>query len=124
MSRRAWGSLVTTLIAGFMAGCARNERGDKRNKPAAVFRNLPGRIDFCHRDSIPAQPGMPVAREGNQHILLEWDDPAEMTKAFEALAKGGAIVMPLADMFWGAKYGQLTDAFGVRWMFNHTFPKA
>lgn len=22
------------------------------------------------------------------------------------------------DMFWGAKFGALTDAYGVRWMFN------
>jgi len=26
--------------------------------------------------------------------------------------------MPLQDTFWGAKFGMLTDAFGLRWMFN------
>jgi len=24
----------------------------------------------------------------------------------------------LADTFWGARFGTLTDAFGVQWMFN------
>jgi PhnB protein len=33
-------------------------------------------------------------------------------------AHGGRIELPLQDMFWGAKFGMLTDAFGVSWMFN------
>ena len=28
---------------------------------------------------------------------------------------GKKIGMPLADMFWGDRYGQLTDPFGHRW---------
>jgi PhnB protein len=41
-----------------------------------------------------------------------------MQKAFDALAKGGSITMPLMDQFWGAKFGMLTDAYGINWMFN------
>jgi len=26
--------------------------------------------------------------------------------------------MALQDTFWGAKFGMLTDALGVQWMFN------
>jgi uncharacterized glyoxalase superfamily protein PhnB len=26
--------------------------------------------------------------------------------------------MPLADMFWGDRYGQLRDSFGVLWAMN------
>jgi uncharacterized glyoxalase superfamily protein PhnB len=26
--------------------------------------------------------------------------------------------MPVADMFWGARYGQLRDPFGVIWALN------
>ncbi len=32
-----------------------------------------------------------------------------------ALAAGATVAMPLADMFWGDRYGQLTDPFGHRW---------
>ncbi len=32
--------------------------------------------------------------------------------------------MPIQDMFWGAKFGQLTGAFGVRWMFNYQIDHA
>jgi uncharacterized glyoxalase superfamily protein PhnB len=33
----------------------------------------------------------------------------------QAVAAGGKPVMPLADMFWGDRYGQLDDPFGHRW---------
>ncbi|MFZ0132986.1 MAG: VOC family protein [Desulfobacterales bacterium] len=32
-----------------------------------------------------------------------------------AVAAGAKITMPLADMFWGDRYGQLEDPFGHRW---------
>lgn len=36
--------------------------------------------------------------------------------AFEkAVAAGAEVKMPLADMFWGDRYGQLTDPFGHSW---------
>ena len=63
-------------------------------------------------------PGMPIATESNTHVALHFDDVAETTKRFEALAVGGKVTMPLQDTFWGARFGMLTDAFGIRWMFN------
>ena len=33
----------------------------------------------------------------------------------KALAAGAAVAMPLADQFWGDRYGQLTDPFGHKW---------
>ncbi|HMG32500.1 MAG TPA: VOC family protein [Blastocatellia bacterium] len=36
--------------------------------------------------------------------------------AFEqALAAGCQVAMPLADQFWGDRYGQVVDPFGFRW---------
>ena len=32
-----------------------------------------------------------------------------------AVAAGATVTMPLADMFWGDRYGQLRDPFGHRW---------
>jgi PhnB protein len=63
-------------------------------------------------------PGMPFSAEGNAHVCLDYDNAVEMTQNFELLASGGKVTMPLQDTFWGAKFGMLTDAFGVRWMFN------
>jgi PhnB protein len=33
----------------------------------------------------------------------------------QAVAAGAKITMPLADMFWGDRYGQLEDPFGHHW---------
>jgi PhnB protein len=33
----------------------------------------------------------------------------------QAVAAGATVVMPLADMFWGDRYGVLEDPFGHRW---------
>jgi PhnB protein len=54
----------------------------------------------------------------NVQISLDFDDPVDMGRKFEALSAGGKVTMALQDMFWGAKFGMLQDAFGVGWMFN------
>jgi len=65
-------------------------------------------------------PDRPVPTEGNVHVTLDFDDVSEMTRKFEALAANGKVTMPLQETFWGARFGMLTDAFGVNWMFNCT----
>lgn len=66
------------------------------------------------------QPGMPFTVGNNVYVCLDFDDGADMAKKFDALAAGGKVEMPLQDTFWGAKFGMLQDAYGIRWMFNHT----
>jgi PhnB protein len=36
-----------------------------------------------------------------------------------ALTAGATVKMPAADMFWGDRYGQITDPFGHEWSFAH-----
>ena len=36
-----------------------------------------------------------------------------------AVAAGAQAVMPLQDMFWGDRYGQVIDPFGFRWSIAH-----
>jgi uncharacterized glyoxalase superfamily protein PhnB len=45
------------------------------------------------------------------HLYVE-DVDATVARAVKAGAK---ITMPVADMFWGDRYGQLVDPFGHRW---------
>ena len=63
-------------------------------------------------------PGMPTPAGNNVQVTLDFDDVQDMTRRFAALAEGGKVTMPLADTFWGAKFGMLTDAHGISWMFN------
>ena len=40
--------------------------------------------------------------------------------AIARMAKAGAkVTMPAGDMFWGDRYGQVTDPFGHTWSFSH-----
>ena len=57
------------------------------------------------------------APDSNIAICLELDDNADMKRKFAALAEGGQVTMDIHDAFWGATFGMLRDAFGVRWMF-------
>src|SRR5579872_5045710 len=51
------------------------------------------------------------------HIYIE-----NVDAAFErAVSAGAAVKMPVMDMFWGDRYGQLQDPFGHRWsLATHT----
>jgi len=37
----------------------------------------------------------------------------------QAIAAGATVIMPLADMFWGDRYGKLRDPFGHEWSIAH-----
>ena len=66
---------------------------------------------------------MPVKQGNNYHINIDCESEAEIEKLFDALGEDGKITMPLQDTFWGARFGMLTDRFGVNWMFNFEKPK-
>jgi PhnB protein len=65
-----------------------------------------------------AMPGRPASAESNIQIALNFTQLDGMASAFDALADGGAVIMPLHDAFWGAKFGIVTDRYGVQWLFN------
>jgi PhnB protein len=66
----------------------------------------------------PESMGFRLAQGNNVYINLEPDTRSETDRLFTALAAGGAIEMPLQEMFWGDYFGSLTDRFGIHWMFN------
>jgi PhnB protein len=41
----------------------------------------------------------------------------------KALAAGATVKMPLADQFWGDRYGMLRDPFGLYWSIGQTVAK-
>ena len=60
---------------------------------------------------------------GNIQLSIEVEDENKMEEVFNKLAEGGKITMPLANQFWGAKFGMLVDKFGTGWMLNHELKK-
>jgi uncharacterized glyoxalase superfamily protein PhnB len=63
-------------------------------------------VIFCN----DVMPGMPASK--TQMFLYVPDVDATFQKAVDA---GATVTMPLDDMFWGDRSGQLTDPFGVSW---------
>jgi uncharacterized glyoxalase superfamily protein PhnB len=53
------------------------------------------------------------------HICVEPETREEAKRIFDALAVGGAVTMPLQDMFFGSYFGELRDKYGINWMVNH-----
>ena len=51
-------------------------------------------------------------------LSIECDSIEQLEKVFPKVAEGGKITMPLQDQFWGARFGMLTDKYGIHWMFN------
>ena len=75
--------------------------------------------DRVHVMASDSRPECSATIGNNISLFLNFTDGAEQTKIFEALAQGGTVTMPLDDVFWGARFGTLTDKFGVHWMLNH-----
>lgn len=72
-------------------------------------------IHFMASDGMPGKPS-DVGR--NIALAIAFDSEAEQTRTCDALAEGGTVTMPLQDTFWGARFGMLTDQFGIQWMLN------
>jgi PhnB protein len=62
---------------------------------------------------------------GTSRINLAFmsDDAALLTGWFDRLAADGVVGQVLAKQVWGDIYGQVTDKFGMEWMFNLSAPE-
>ena len=49
-------------------------------------------------------------------LSVEMPDAETARRAFDALAQGGEVQMPLGKTFFAPCFGMLTDRFGVGWM--------
>jgi PhnB protein len=70
---------------------------------------------FMLADEFPEFGGLSPQSTGGAgmglHIYVE-----DVDSAFDrAIGAGGTVEMPVADMFWGDRYGKLVDPFGHKW---------
>lgn len=61
-------------------------------------------------------PDYPPTVGDNMAVSLGGTDKDRLTAAFNALAEGGYIKMPLTEQSWGGALGWFTDKFGINWM--------
>ena len=57
--------------------------------------------------------GQPPAQANGAYLHIHHKDVQQMWD--RALSNGATAVLPLANQFWGDKYGQLRDPFGQLW---------
>ena len=99
-------------LSRFDGSPAESMSDDKQKVMHATFEG--------HGFAFMASDGsQPVSDSGNIHLCIDYKDAAAMENVFNALADGGNVTMPLQDTFWGAKFGTLTDKYGINWMFNY-----
>ncbi len=60
-------------------------------------------------------PSYPPTTGDNLAIVLVGSDRVAMQSAFDKLAEGGKVKMPLKEGPWGGAAAWLTDRFGINW---------
>lgn len=82
------------------------------------------RVFLC--DDFPEYCGgasRTVKAIGGVPMTLHIDVPNCDAAIDKAVAAGAKVKMPPADMFWGDRYGQITDPYGYDWSFAHPLKK-
>lgn len=60
-----------------------------------------------------------VIKGNNVSLLLDCDSEKQVHDFYDLLSEGGKKTHPLEKTFWNALFGDLTDKFGINWMFNY-----
>lgn len=84
---------------------------DKNKVLHAEFES--GALSFLASDGFEGNTA-----SGMVHLTVNVEKGEDIDDLFAKMANGGKITAPLMDQFWGARFGMLTDRFGVNWMFN------
>ena len=67
----------------------------------------------------PKEMGFTLKQGNNMHICLEPETREEADRLFNELSAEGNVTMPMADMFFGAYFGEFSDKYGINWMINY-----
>ena len=73
-----------------------------------------GDADLMLNDHFPEFGAQPII-EGNWPMIMHLYVPDADTVFAQAVAAGCTIVMPMADQFWGDRYGLVKDPVGFSW---------
>lgn len=79
------------------------------SNPLAIIYEMGGRRFM----NLNGGPGYPV--NPSISFFVNYDSEEEMNKAWEKLADGGSVLMPLNTYPWSKKYGWCADKYGVNW---------
>ena len=96
-----------------------------------TFADAPGEVDEAQKDKImharllvdeieimasDSMRGQEAVNGTSVALSLEYENLKESERVFKELSANGSIQIPFEKTFWGAKFGLLTDKFGIQWM--------
>jgi PhnB protein len=61
-------------------------------------------------------PGTPFQPGNNFSVMIRCESVQEIEGLFAALGEKGSVTMALQETFWAARFGTLTDQFGISWI--------
>lgn len=67
----------------------------------------------------PKEMGFTLTKGNNMHMCIEPETREEADRLFNELSVEGNVTMPMADMFFGAYFGEFSDKYGINWMINY-----
>lgn len=58
----------------------------------------------------------PLVKGNNFSISINAESKEKADRFFQQLSAGGAVIMPMAETFWGSYFGMAADKYGIQWM--------
>ena len=99
-------------------------RVNEREKEMIMHVSLPlGNGTILMATDALESMGHKLTFGNNVHLSLEAESRDDAGRLFKSLSAGGKVTVPIADTFWGAYFGMVTDKFGVHWMVSYTPPQ-
>jgi PhnB protein len=96
------------------------DAGPDGDKVMHAHLETPAGFTLMASDTPPGMEGS--SGSSSIAISLSGDDADQLRGYWDRLTQGGEVTMPLERQVWGDEYGQVTDAFGIRWMVNIAGP--
>lgn len=99
--------------------------GDTQTMASAEYKDKILHARLVHKSFSlffsDAFEGQKLVKGSNVSLALQFDTEEAVDKAFLLLSAGGVVFMDLQKTFWNAKYGKVSDKFGVIWELNYQF---
>ena len=109
------GEFATVMRFGDNPECGEINETDKQ-RLMHIALPVDGGGMLMASDTLPSL-GQKLDQGNNFYISLSPESREEADRIFGGLADGGAVEMPMTDMFWGY-FGCFRDKFGIGWMLN------
>jgi PhnB protein len=89
----------------------------KQMPPGSADKVMHAQLSFKDGGVLMASDciGQPYDGMKGFSVALSYDSEDEARRAFDALADGGKVIMPLQPSFFAATFGMLIDRFGAPW---------